>query len=188
MKGTYLFLADGFELSEALTTLDVLKRGGVEVETVSIKDDFFVTSSNGVTILSDLVFEELEEDNEPAGAQDMLIFPGGMPGSVNLAEHEDLMKLMKRHYEQGGMLAAICAAPSVVLGHLPVAGRKMTCYTGFEQNLQDKGAIYTGKGVEIDGQFITGKGAGLALEFGLAIVNHLKGEEAVERAKAGMML
>lgn len=96
---------------------------------------------------------------------------------------------MQEHYAGGGTVAAICAAPSVVLSLLPdLEGRRMTCYDGFEEALTAKGAEYVKEGVVTDGNIITGRGPGWAVEFGLAILRHIKGEEVAARVKAGLML
>ena len=191
MKGIYIFLADGFEISEALTTVNMLRRGGVNVKTVSIYDDRIVTSSNRIPVIADMAFGEFRASTSfgPCLKTDVMIFPGGMPGSSNLAAFSKLMDIMKQHYAEGGTLAAICAAPSVVLGHLPdLEGKKMTCYDGFEEALTAKGAEYVKEGVVVDGNMITGRGPGWAVEFGLAILSHIKGHEIADKVKAGLML
>ena len=191
MKGTYIFLADGFEISEALTTVNMLRRGGVNVKTVSIYDDRIVTSSNRIPVIADMAFGEFRASTSfgPCLKTDVMIFPGGMPGSSNLAAFGKLMDIMQQHYAEGGTLAAICAAPSVVLGLLPkLEGKKMTCYDGFEDALTAKGVEYVKEGVVIDGNIITGRGPGLAVEFGLAILSHVKGQEIADKVKAGLML
>lgn len=191
MKGTYVFLADGFEVSEALTTVNMLRRGGINVKTVSIYDDRIVTSSNRIPVIADMSFGEFKSSTSFGGslASDVMIFPGGMPGSANLAGFGKLIDIMKKHYEDGGTVAAICAAPSLVLSLLPdLDGKKMTCYDGFEQALVDKGAEYLKDGVVIDGNIITGRGPGWAVEFGLAILSHVKGQAKADEVKAGLML
>lgn len=191
MKGTYIFLADGFEVSEALTTVNMLRRGGVNVKTVSIYDDRIVTSSNRIPVIADMAFGEFKASTSfgPCLPTDVMIFPGGMPGSANLAAFSKLMDIMKQHAEAGGTLAAICAAPSVVLSLLPdLKGRRMTCYDGFEQTLTDKGADYVKEGVVKDGNIITGRGPGWAQEFGLTILAHIKGQDTADKVKAGLML
>ena len=191
MKGTYIFLADGFEISEALTTVNMLRRGGVNVKTVSIYDDRIVTSSNRIPVIADMAFGEFRASTSfgPCLKTDVMIFPGGMPGSSNLAAFGKLMDIMQQHYAEGGTLAAICAAPSVVLGLLPsLEGKKMTCYDGFEDALTAKGAEYVKEGVVVDGNIITGRGPGWAVEFGLAILQHIKGQEIADKVKSGLML
>ena len=191
MKGIYIFLADGFEISEALTTVDMLRRGGVNVKTVSIYDDRIVTSSNRIPVIADMAFGEFRASTSfgPCLKTDVMIFPGGMPGSSNLAAFGKLMDIMRQHYAEGGTLAAICAAPGVVLDQLPdLAGKKMTCYDGFEDSLTAKGAEYVKEGVVTDGNIINGRGPGWAVEFGLAILAHVKGQEIADKVKAGLML
>ena len=191
MKGVYIFLADGFEISEALTTVDMLRRGNVNVKTVSIYDDRIVTSSNRIPVIADMAFGEFKASTTfgPCISKDVMIFPGGMPGSSNLASFKKLMDVMLQHFNEGGTVAAICAAPSVVLSNLPdISGRRMTCYDGFEQALIDKGAEYVKEGVGCDGNIITGRGPGWALEFGLAILSHIKGEDVAAKVRQGLML
>ena len=191
MKGTYIFLADGFEISEALTTVNMLRRGGVNVKTVSIYDDRIVTSSNRIPVVADMAFGEFKASTTfgPCLPSDVMIFPGGMPGSANLAAFGKLMDIMKQHYTEGGTVAAICAAPSVVLTLLPeISGKKMTCYDGFEEAIVSKGAEYVKEGVVKDGNMITGRGPGWAQEFGLTILAHIKGEDIAEKVKTGLML
>ena len=191
MKGTYIFLADGFEISEALTTVNMLRRGGVNVKTVSIYDDRIVTSSNRIPVVADMAFGEFKASTTfgPCLPSDVMIFPGGMPGSANLAAFGKLMDIMKQHYTEGGTVAAICAAPSVVLTLLPeISGKKMTCYDGFEEAIVSTGAEYVKEGVVKDGNMITGRGPGWAQEFGLTILAHIKGEEIAEKVKTGLML
>ncbi|MBE6230988.1 MAG: DJ-1/PfpI family protein [Bacteroidales bacterium] len=191
MKGTYIFLADGFEISEALTTVNMLRRGGVNVKTVSIYDDRIVTSSNRIPVVADMAFGEFRASTSfgPCLASDVMIFPGGMPGSANLAAFRKLMDIMISHYAEGGTVAAICAAPSVVLTLLPdIKGKKMTCYDGFEDAIVAKGGEYVREGVVTDGNMITGRGPGWAQDFGLAILSHIKGKEVTEKVKADLML
>ena len=184
MEGIYFFLADGFEDMEAIATRDVLLRGGVDVQTVSITDDPFVTSSHGITVSVDLTRDDFDDDNPAA-----MIFPGGMPGSKNLAADKALMALMRKCYAQGGVVAAICAAPGLVCSQPDdVAGKRFTCFEGFQDPMIAKGAVFTPESAVIDGHLVTGRGAGHAVNFGLAILQVLKGEEAVRRVKAGLML
>ena len=129
MKGVYIFFADGFEETEALTTVDMLRRGGINVQMVSINDERSAISSHKIHIMTEMNFEEFLSSVQTEGTtdKDFMIFPGGMPGSTNLAANTRLMDLMLRHYEDGGCVAAICAAPSVVLSKLPgLEGKTMT--------------------------------------------------------------
>jgi len=184
MEGIYLFLADGFEDMEAIATRDVLLRGGVDVRTVSISDDPFVTSSHGITVSVDMTRDEFDDDR-PA----VMIFPGGMPGSKNLAADKALMALMRKCYADGGIVAAICAAPGLVCAQLDdVAGKRFTCFDGFQDPMIAKGAVFTPESAVVDGRLITGRGAGHAVNFGLAILETLKGKETADRVRAGLML
>jgi len=191
MKGIYIFLAEGFEDMEALGTRDVLLRGGVPVKTVSITDAYDVESSHGLTVFADMNRADFQEilTQEGTSRDDVMIFPGGMPGSRHLAEDHDLMEVMKAHYGRGGAVAAICAAPGLVASQLsPLSGKRFTCFDGFEAPMQAKGAVFTGESAVVDGGLITGRGAGHAVNFGLAILRYLKGDEAVEKVRSGLML
>ena len=186
MEGVYIFLADGFEDMEAIATRDVLLRGGVDVQTVSITDDPFVTSSHGITVSVDLTRDDFEDDC-PA----VMIFPGGMPGTKNLAADKALMALMRKCYAHGGIIAAICAAPGLVMSQLEdddVSGRHFTCFEGFQDSMIAKGAIYDPVSAVVDGRLVTGRGAGHAVSFGLALLGVLKDKETVDRVRAGLML
>lgn len=189
MKGVHIFLADGFEDMEAIATRDVLLRGGVPVLTVSISNDYLVESSHGLQVSADTSWADLEVMEPGTDAQDVMIFPGGMPGSKNLAAHEELMEIMQDHFARGGAVAAICAAPGLVLSQLPgLSGRKFTCFEGFQDALIAQGAVYTPEPAVTDGNVITGRGAGCAVAFGLAILGYLKGPETVAKVSAGLML
>jgi len=182
-------LADGFEDMEALGTRDVLLRGGIDVRTVSITNEYMVESSHGLAVSVDTNWNDLEVMEPGTGAEDVMIFPGGMPGSKNLAQHEELMEIMQDHYARGGAVAAICAAPGLVVSQLPgLEGKRFTCFDGFQDPLIAKGAIFTPESTVTDGQIITGRGAGHAVNFGLAILRYLKGDQAAEKVKAGLML
>lgn len=189
MKGVTIFLANGFEDMEALATRDVLIRGGIPVLTVSITDEYLVESSHGLQVTADTSWADVEVIEPGTDASDVMIFPGGMPGSKNLAQHAELMEIMQDHWQRGGAVAAICAAPGLVVSQLPnLQGRKFTCFPGFEDALIAQGAVHTTEGAVIDGNLITGRGAGHAVAFGLAILRYLKGEEAVEKVKEGLTI
>ena len=189
MKGVHLFLADGFEDMEALATRDVLLRGGVPVVCVSVTDDYLVESSHGLQVTADTSWADLEVMEPGTDATDLMIFPGGMPGSRNLAQHAELMEILQDHWARGGAVAAICAAPGLVVSQLPgLEGKRFTCFDGFEEPLIAQGAVYTPEGTVTNGALITGRGAGWAVAFGLAILSYLKGPEAAAKVKAGLML
>ena len=197
MKGVHIFLANGFEDMEALATRDVLLRGGVPVVTVSITDDYLVESSHGLEVTADTSWADLEVMEPGTSPEDVMIFPGGMPGSRNLAQHAELMEILQDHWARGGAVAAICAAPGLVVSQLPgLSGHSFTCFDGFEDALIAAGAVYTPEGTVTSpalapapgGALITGRGAGWAVDFGLAILSYLKGPEAAAKVKAGLML
>lgn len=191
MKGVYIFLANGFEEIEALATLDVLRRGGVDVKTVSVLYDKFVTGSHKTTVAADLTYGEFKAEVQLDGTDesDVMIFPGGMPGTRNLAENGEIINFMRLHYAEGGAVAAICAAPGLVVSQLPsLQGKHFTCFDGFEDAPVARGGIYEQKPAVRDGNLITGRGAGCAVEFGLAILAHLKGEEAAAAVRHSLML
>ena len=191
MKGVYIFLANGFEEIEALATLDVLRRGGVDVKTVSVLYDKFVTGSHNTTVVADMTYGEFKAEVQLDGTDesDVMIFPGGMPGTRNLAENGEIINFMRLHYAEGGAVAAICAAPGLVVSQLPsLQGKHFTCFDGFEDAPVARGGIYEQKPAVRDGNLITGRGAGCAVEFGLAILAHLKGEEAAAAVRHSLML
>jgi len=185
MKTAYIFLADGFEDIEALGTRDALVRAGINTCTVSITDNPFVLSSHGITVGVDTVLEMLDGFDK----DDVLVFPGGMPGSKNLAACSELIDMMKEHYRNGGTVAAICAAPGLVLTQLDnIKGLEMTCYDGFEDNLKAAGVRFVPKAALTCGNVITGRGSGHSIDFGLEIVKKMKGEPAAEKVRGGMVL
>ena len=189
MNGVNIFLADGFEDIESLGTYDVLQRAGIKAELVAISDDPFVTSSHGITIGTGSFLSVMDLDAEGTTAQDFMIFPGGMPGSRSLADCKPLIKAMKQHYEAGGSLASICAAPGLVLGQLDcLEGKKFTCFDGFQDPLIAKGCLFTGAPAEKSGRIITGRSAGHAVAFGLEILKVLKGEETVAKVSHSLYL
>lgn len=176
----FVFLAEGFEDIEALAPIDIMRRAGLPVETVSIADERVVTSAHGVGFVADRLLPEI--DFEEA---DLLFLPGGLPGATNLDACQPLREGLLAHCKTGRMIAAICAAP-LVLGHLGLLeGRRATCYPGFETELY--GAEYTAALVEQDGQFVTGKGPGAAMELGYVLVERLKDKQTADALREGMM-
>lgn len=182
MKKSYLFLAEGFEEMEALAVVDVLRRGGCDVCTVSVSDKNEVRSSHRVTVVADLKLNEVEAEEA-----ECLIFPGGMPGAENLKNCKPLMDLLQQHYNQGGWVAAICAAPAMVLGQLTTDRKlRLTTYPGFEKYLQD--AEVVADGVVVDGKVITGKGPGFAVKFGLTVLEQIRSKQTAQEVADGMLL
>ena len=176
MKKVFIHLANGFEEVEAITPVDVLRRAGCEVTTVSITGKREVTSARGLAVLADRLFEDMDYSQA-----DVILFPGGQPGSDNLTKHEGLKKLIAEFHRQGKMIAAICAAPMVLANAGILEGKRVTCFPGTESRL--KGAICTGNAVEIDGNIITGKAAGAAMKFSLALTEQLFGKSKADDLK-----
>ena len=183
MKESFLFLAQGFEEVEALTAVDVLRRAGITVKTVSITSALQVKGAHGVIVNADVLF-----DNTLFSSPEWLILPGGMPGATNLYEFAPLRGLLQRQAESSdGKIAAICAAPAVVLGQLGLLeGKKATCYPGFEELL--KGAHVSEAPVEVGGKFVTANGPSSALHWALTIVKETKGTDAAVQVANGMLL
>ena len=176
----YVFLATGFEDIEAIAPVDIMRRAGLEVQTVSITSERTVTSAHGVGIVADILFQDVDFQKA-----EMLVLPGGMPGATNLDACKPLTEAIVRHHKAGGPIAAICAAP-LVFGHLGVLeGKQATCYPGFETEL--RGADYTAAIVQQDGNIITGKGPGAASELGYTIVDFFLGEGASLPLRQGMI-
>ena len=178
----YMFLADGFEEVEALCPLDLLRRAGADVKTVGITGKQ-VTGSHNITVTADILPEEMVLDR----TLEMIILPGGMPGTTNLDASGAVHEAVRFAADRGITIGAICAAPMIIgkLGYL--SGRSAICYPGFEKYLI--GANISAKSVVVDENFITAKGMGVAAQFGLALVNVLFGEDCVsELHKSTMML
>ena len=172
----YLFLANGFEEIEALCPLDLLRRAGVEVTTVGINGAETVMGAHGICVHADLP-DTMYRDSKP----EMIILPGGMPGAKNLDESRVVDTALRAAASSGAYLAAICAAP-MVLGHRGyLEGKKAICFPGFESELA--GASLSDERVVRDGNIITAAGMGVALEFGLALVAALKGDEIADRLR-----
>ncbi|HBH08773.1 MAG TPA: DJ-1 family protein [Rikenellaceae bacterium] len=191
MKGAYIFLANGFEEIEAIATVDVLRRGGIDARTVSINDNAQVCGAHGVPVIADMTWDifKRQTDLSHTGEQDVMVFPGGMPGTKNLADNQELMELMRLHYSEGGVVAAICAAPGLVIPHLPTLdGKRFTCYDGFEAAPSAKGGEYVRTAAVSDGNLITGRGPGCAVDFALSIVERLKGVATAAEIRSGMMI
>ena len=176
-----VFLAEGFEQTEALAPVDALRRAKKEVRTVGIGGRE-ITSSHGVTVRCDLADSEFA----PGAELEMIVLPGGLPGTLNLEKSPVVQGAIDFCLEREIPIAAICAAPSI-LGHRGLLdGRRATANPGFQDQLGK--AVCTGEAVCRDGRFTTGRGAGVAVEFGLALVEQLCGREAMEAVKASMAI
>mgnify|MGYP000934150728 CR=1 FL=1 len=179
MKSAFVFLATGFEETEAIGTVDVLRRAGIQAATVSITGSKLVTGSHQVTIEADYLLEEAPLANAAA-----LILPGGLPGATNLNACVPLKEALLQQYRDGGIVAAICAGP-ITFGKLGIVnGKNVTCYPGFEDEL--KGCNYKEELVVTDGNIITGRGPAAAVPFAFEILKHTKPEK-VEEIKKGML-
>ena len=175
-----VFLAEGMEEIEALTVVDICRRAELDTKTVSITDDRMVTSSHGITVQADMVFSEV--DFEQA---DMIVLPGGMPGTLNLEACEPLMKKVEEFDKAGKYIAAICAAPSI-FGHKGILEkRNACCYPSFESHLT--GAVVSRNPVEVSEHVITSRGMGTAIEFALQIVACMKGQECADAVKEAII-
>lgn len=181
MKVSYLFLARGFEEVEALTAVDILRRAGMTVKTVSITDALQVEGAHGISVTADCLFADAKFSDA-----DWLILPGGMPGSVNLHEFVPLQNLLREHANANRGIAAICAAPSLVLCPLGLLhGRKATCYPGMEN--KDGGAIWTGEPVVADKRFVLGNGPANAMLWALNIVEQAESTTRAREVAAGLI-
>ena len=170
MKKIAIFFAEGYEEIEALTVVDLCRRAGIHVEMVSVTDSLQVTGAHGIPVVMDKMLADVEFD-----VLDMLVLPGGMPGTRNLEQVPLLMEQVKAFAAAGKYIAAICAAPSV-FGHLGLLeGKKACCYPGFEDELT--GASVTYNRCEADENIITGRGMGCAIDFSLKIIEKLENDD-----------
>ncbi len=183
MKESFVFLADGFEEIEAISVIDILRRAGMDVKTVSITASLQVKGAHGVTVVADVIYDStLFTDAE------WLIFPGGLPGATNLHDFAPLQGLINNQAASDhGRMAAICAAPGEVLGQLGVLkGEKFTCYPGFENKVE--GGIHEPAKVVVSGKYVTGNGPANALLWALEIVKEARGEDVALEVASGMLL
>ena len=172
----YIFLADGCEETEAIAPIDMLRRAGVDVVTVGIKNDA-VKSSHGVPVLCDITDMQVELDDR----LEMIILPGGMPGTLNIEANHVVQQSIDYCVEHNIPVGAICAAPSILGKKGLLDGREAICFPGFEKFLT--GAKLSDKKVVTDGIFTTAAGAGVAVEFGLRLVEVLCGKEKSESVR-----
>lgn len=178
MKKVSVLLADGFEEVEALTAVDLLRRAKIYVDTVSITDEYKVCGAHGINVQTEDLFDEVNFVEF-----DMIVLPGGMPGTTNLKEHEGVRRVVKDFVEEGKPVGAICAAPTILADLDLLKGKRVTCYPSCEADIQ--GAVLTHAPVAVDGNIITGQGVGSAIEFALKLVEKLEGpEKAKEIAEA----
>ena len=169
-KKVGMMVANGYEEVEMLTVVDLLRRAGMTCDIISVTGGKELTSSHKVTVIADLLYEEADFDG-----YDALVIPGGMPGTTNLGAHAGVCEQLKKAYADGKLIAAICAAPTVFgkLGLLE--GKKAICYPGMEDQLT--GAIVTYEPAVRDGNIITSRGMGTAIDFGLEILAYYEGRD-----------
>ena len=176
----YIFLADGFEETEAIAPCDILKRGGIDARFCSIYPERKeVIGAHGIKIVCDCLFNDLSD-------AEMLVLPGGMPGTRNLQKCEFLHQKMLDQFNSGKLVAAICAAPTVLGAWGMLADKKATCYPGMEDELYAK--TYLNSPSVRDGNVITGKGAGAAFDFGLMLLEALTDKETADKIKNSMYI
>ncbi len=175
----YVFLANGFEEMEAAAPIDILRRAGAEVVTVGVGGDK-ITAAHGLTVCTDITADRISLGKE----LEMIVLPGGMPGADNLENSPEVQAALDYCCENNIYVSAICAAPKI-LGHKGLLkGRYCTCFPGYENDLQ--GAIPNGKPVVVDGSFITAKGAGVAMQFGLKLAELLTSKEKAAALASSM--
>lgn len=180
MARACVLLADGFEEIEAVTVIDVLRRAGVEVMVLGVAG-MSLKGSHDIRVEADGLLSDHVDDEF-----DAVILPGGMPGAATLRDDALVDKMLRRQHERGGTLAAICAAPIALGKRGLLEGKKATCYPGFEGELV--GAEHSEARVVVDGHTITSRGPGTALEFALALVEHLKDRENAEYLRKRMLV
>lgn len=172
----YLFLADGFEEIEALTPVDMLRRAGIEIITVSINATPTVTGAHGIKVVADTTADRLTDD-----AADAVILPGGLPGADNLRMNETVQRHIDLAVKDGKLVCAICAAPRIPGEKGLLNNKTAVCYPGFEQYL--KGAVISEEGCVRDGNVITAKGMGKSIDFACEIITALKDAQTAEKIK-----
>lgn len=177
----YVFLADGFETVEALCPIDIMRRAGIEVTTVSVNKTLSVVSKHNITVAADITTSKLPSPEVIADTLEAVVLPGGMPGAQNLDECEAVDMLLSVASVTGRWIAAICAAPFILGKRGMLKGKKAICYPGFEDRLT--GAEIVDKKVVVDGNFITAKAMGCSHEFGFELVRHLRDYSASEKIR-----
>ncbi len=177
----FIFLADGFEEIEAIAPIDIFRRAGIEVFTISITNEKPVRGAHNIIVSADQLFQEVD-----FSVNDLLYLPGGMPGTKNLDAHEGLKKLIVKQAGEKKRIAAICAAPSI-LGKLGLLqGKEAICFPGFEDQLE--GAILSNDKIVQSGFISTAKGAGVAVQFAIKLVEVLKGKSISEQIASSICI
>ena len=173
MGTVYAFFADGFEEIEAFTAIDTLRRGGLNVEIVSVTPDEIVVGAHDVSVLCDINFENCDFFDA-----ELLLLPGGMPGTKYLNEYQPLRDLLADFYKKGGKVAAICAAPTVLASLGFLEKRKATAYPSCMEGLADAERLL--ESVVVDGNVTTSRGLGTAVDFALSLIGQLLGEKKAD--------
>lgn len=179
---TFVLLANGFEDIEAIAPIDILRRGGINVKTVSITESSEVESSHGIKVKADTTIDNADFENGNA-----LILPGGYPGYKNLGESAKVGKVLKDFYQSERIVGAICAAPTVLAANGVAEGATVTCHSCAVETMEPR-YNYVGGDVVCDRNLITAVGAGLSIDFGLELLAALTNEATVEKVKKGMEL
>ncbi len=179
-KKVFVHLAEGFEEIEAMATIDILIRGELDVEIVSVTGEKIVKSVRGIGVQCDKLFEEV--DYSEGG---MIVLPGGIPGVDNLGAHAGLVEQLKAYKEQGKWIAAICAAPIILHDNGLIDGKTLTCFPGVGDDFKEANVVEDI--VAVDGKLITSQGPGTAIEFGLKILELLKGKEMSDYVRGRLL-
>lgn len=176
---TLILLAPGYEELEAVAIIDILRRASIEILIVGTVNDA-IPSARGVKIIPDTDLESIKDQ-----LFDMIILPGGIEGTENISNDQRAVSMLKRHIDQGKMVGAICAAPTIFDRHGISEGKTITCHPVCRSSV--KHSVISDKRVIKDGQIITSQGPGTAIEFALEIVRHIAGEEKMLEVNKGVM-
>lgn len=180
MKKVVVIFADGFEETEGVSIVDVLRRAGLDVSMVGL-DAVVVTGAHGIELSMDCTIDSITPNE-----LDALVLPGGMPGAKNLADSRVVVDIIRSVHERGKHVAAICAAPIALAAAGIIDSRKVTCYPGFEQQLGN--ILHTAARVQVDGNIVTGAGPGAALEFAVTLVSELGDPDTAAELRKAMLV
>lgn len=179
-KQVCVFLADGFEEIEGLTVVDLLRRAGIEVTTVSITGQHTIHGAHGIYVQADKLFEEVKYEEK-----DMIVLPGGMPGTIHLGEHAGVESVVRQFCKEEKYVAAICAAPTVLGKMGLLEGRRATCYPGMEEGLI--GAKAEKESVVVSDFVITSRGLGTSIDFSLTLIEKLTNQVKAEEIRKSII-
>lgn len=183
MAKIIMFMADGCEEVEALMTVDLIRRAGLEISMVSVSGNQMINGSHGIVMKADEMFESADYSD-----CEMLILPGGLVGTNNLKAHKGVNEKLAEFNQAGKMVAAICAAPTALAAAGVMKGKKATCYPGMSDGLTENGCAYEDVPVVVSENSITGRSLGAAVDFASAIITHFSGEEAAEKVKKAIVV